>query len=130
MLIYIDNPTYLRVYRSNAGPSGPKRTLVGRILKASYQFVPHKDAELASPEEKADVHRVIQIWIDGHRTKLRAEALNFPEIARRVAEYYATTTDDVEMRLISAAVLQMSRALRKVDQGAPASVSSYVQPRR
>ena len=25
MLIYIDNPTYLRVYRANDGPIGPKR---------------------------------------------------------------------------------------------------------
>ena len=130
MLIYIDNPTYLRVYRTNADPSGPKRTLVGRILKASYQFVPHKDAELASPEEKADVHRVIQIWIDGHRIKLRAEAMSFPEVARRVAEFYAASPDDVEKRLISAAVVQLSRALRKVDQGAPASSSNNVEPRR
>jgi hypothetical protein len=118
MLIYIDNPTYLRVYRANDGPIGPKRILVGRILKANYQFVGYKKAELASAEEEIDVQRVIQACKDAHQTKLRSEALSFPEVARRVAEFYTASTDDVERRLISAAVLQLSRALRKVDQGA------------
>ena len=118
MLIYIDNPTYLRVYRANDGPIGPKRILVGRILKSNYQFVAHKDTELTSTEEEIDVQRVIQACKDAHRTKLRSEAMSFPEVARRVTEFYAASTEDVERRLISAAVLQMSRALRKLDQGA------------
>ena len=84
MLIYIDNPTYLRVYRANDGPIGPKRILVGRILKANYQFVGYKKAELASAEEEIDVQRVIQACKDAHQTKLRSEALSFPEVARRV----------------------------------------------
>ena len=74
MLIYIDNPTYLRVYRANDGPIGPKRILVGRILKANYQFVGYKKAELASAEEEIDVQRVIQVCKDAHQTKLRSEA--------------------------------------------------------
>jgi hypothetical protein len=130
MLIYIDHPTYLRVYRANEGPIGPKRILVGRILKANYQFVGHKKAELASAEEEIDVQRVIQACRDAHQTRLRSEAMSFPEIARRVAEFYAAATDDVEKRLISAAVLQMSRALRKVDQAAPASQPAGVPDRR
>ena len=121
MLIYIDNPTYLRVYRANDGPIGPKRILVGRILKANYQFVGYKKAELASAEEEIDVQRVIQACKDAHQARLRSEALTFPEVARRVAEFYTASTDDVERRLISAAVLQLSRALRKADQGAQSS---------
>ena len=99
-------------------PIRPKRILVGRILKANYQFVGYKKAELASAEEEIDVQRVIQACKDAHQTKLRSEALSFPEVARRVAEFYTASTEDVERRLISAAVLQLSRALRKVDQGA------------
>ena len=130
MLIYIDHPTYLRVYRANDGPIGPKRILVGRILKANYQFVGYKKAELASAEEEIDVQRVIQACKDAHQTRLRSEALSFPEVARRVAEFYTASTDDVERRLISAAVLQLSRALRKVDQGGQASQPVAVQQRR
>jgi len=115
MLIYLDHPTYVRVYRANDGASGSNRILVGRILKSNYQFVPHRDAGLASPDEEADVQRVIQFWTDSHLLKRRAQALNFPEVARQVAEFYATSKDDVEKRLISAAVLQLSRALRRVD---------------
>lgn len=117
MLIYVDYPTYLRVYRANEGPVGPKRILVGRILKASGQFVGHRNAELASAEEEIDVQRVVQAYRDGQQSKLRSEAMSFPEIARRVTDFYTASADDVERRLISAAVLQMSRALRKVDQG-------------
>jgi len=127
MLIYIDKPTYLRVYRANDGPVGPKRILVGRILKANYQFVGYKKAELESAEEEIDVQRVIQAYRDGYQAKLKSEAMSFPAIARRVAEFYAASTDDVEKRLISAAVLQLSRACRKVDLTAQANQPVAVQ---
>ncbi|WP_428659381.1 hypothetical protein [Reyranella sp.] len=118
MLIYVDNPNNLRVYRSIDSPGGPKRMFLGRILKASYEFIGDTEEELPSKEEKSDIQRVIQTFKDAQQIKLKAEALSFPEVARRVTEFYATSNDDVQRRLISTAVLQMSRAIRKVDEGA------------
>ncbi len=121
MLIYVDNPHNLRVYRAIDNPGGPKRLFVGRILKTNYEFVRDGEGELSSEEEESDVQRVIQACRDAQQIKLRAEAMSFPEVARRVAEFYAASTDDVEKRLISTAVLQMTRAIRKIDEGAPAT---------
>lgn len=112
MLVYIDNPNYLRVYRTNNDPDAPKRLPIGRILKSDYEFVGDKESELSS-EEVADIGRVIQVSKDVEQFRLRAEAMSFPEIARRVTEFYADSTDDVERRLISTAVQRMARAIRK-----------------
>lgn len=124
MLIYVDNPNNLRVYRAIDNPGGPKRIFVGRILKANYEFVRDTEGELSSKEEESDIERVIKACKDAQQVKLRVEAMSFPEIARRVAEFYAASTDDVEKRLISTAVLQMARAIRKVDEGASAHPST------
>lgn len=127
MLIYIDNPTYLRVYRANDDPLGPKRILVGRILKANYEFIGYEKAELSSAEEESDVQRVIQAHRDAEQARLKSEAMSFPEVARRVAEFYAASADDVEKRLISTAVTELSRACRKVDQTAQASLVAALE---
>jgi len=124
MLIYVDNPHNLRVYRAIDNPNGPKRLFVGRILKTNYEFVRDGEGALSSEEEESDIQRVIQACKDAQQTKLRAEAMSFPEIARRVAEFYAASTDDVEKRLISTALVQMTRAVRKADEGALADRSA------
>jgi hypothetical protein len=117
MLIYVDNPNNLRVYRTSDNPIGPKRIPVGRILKSNYEFVRDAEGGLSSEAEEKDVQRVIQTCKDALQTKLKAEAMSFLEVARRVTDFYAASTDDVERRLISTAVVQMAKAIRKVDQG-------------
>lgn len=123
MLVYLDNANSLRVYRTTETPGAP-RTFIGRIQKANFEYVKEKEGEPASEEEERDIQHVIAVCKDAHQSRLRAEALNFPEVARRVAEFYALSTNDAEKRLISTALQQMTRAVRRVDQGPEATQQS------
>lgn len=123
MLVYLDNAISLRVYRTTEAPGAP-RTFIGRIQKSNFEYVREKEVEPASEEEEREIQHVIQVCKDAQQSRLRSEALSFPEIARRVAEFYAVSTSDVEKRLISTALQQMTRALRKVDQGMEANQQS------
>lgn len=124
MLIYVDTPTHLRVYRIVDNANGQKNVIVGRIPKTTYEFVKDPKGEFPSEEEEIDIRRVVELHRDAQQTKLRAEALSFPELARRTAEFYAASTDDVERRLISTAVMRMARAIRKINDGASANPSA------
>jgi len=47
---------------------------------------------------------------------LRADALRFPEVARRAAEYYANRATEVEKQMIATAALEITRAIRKTSK--------------
>ncbi|MCW5735493.1 MAG: hypothetical protein KIS73_15270 [Enhydrobacter sp.] len=123
MLVYLDSATSLRVYRTTEIPGAP-RTFIGRIQKTSFEYVQEKEGEPTSEEEERDIQQVVQVYKDAHQSRLRLEASSFPEIARRVAEFYASSASDVEKRLIVSALQQMSRAIRKVDQVTEANQQS------
>lgn len=116
MLIYIDTANYIRVYRVDGDAEGRKRAPVGRIAKASYDFIAVPEAVLTGDEER-DIRQIVEIHRTAKASSPRVEAMGFPELARRVTEYYTTGATEVERRLIATAVLQMVRSLRKVDNG-------------
>jgi hypothetical protein len=116
MLIYVDAAKFIKIYRSNESSEGSRRIRLGSIAKRTYEFRADENAAVTDAE-RAELETVVESYKAADAAKVRAHALAFPEIARQVAEYYAEHATEVEKRLISVAVLEMARAIRKADKG-------------
>jgi hypothetical protein len=115
MLIYVDAPKFIKVYRPNESGEGAKRIRLGVITKTTYDFRADEKAAVTD-EETVEMEKIVETYKAADAAQVRAYAVGFPEIARLVAEYYAEQATDVEKRLISLAVLEMTRAIRKADK--------------
>jgi hypothetical protein len=127
MLIFIDTPKFFRVFRLQRSPDdAPKRVRIGRLMKAGYEF--HVDDGFSvDAEERAQIDSVAETLKDADAHLLRADALRFPEIARRTREYYVNHATDVEKQLIATAAIEITRAVRKADkQGEEESLKEAV----
>jgi hypothetical protein len=113
MLAFIDTPKFFRVVRLEQAADGAvKRVRIGRLMKADQEFrvvegFTPNDGEQVQIEKFADILRDASVHL------LRADALRFPEMARRAAEYYLSSATDVERQLIATAALEITRAIRK-----------------
>jgi hypothetical protein len=115
MLIYVDAPKFVKVFRGNPSGEGSRRIRLGVIMKVSHDF--REDLKTpATPDEKAEIAKAIEIMSGATEAQTRADVLRFPEIARQVAEYYATSASEFEKGLISTAALELTRAVRKADK--------------
>jgi hypothetical protein len=115
MPIYVDGPKFIKVLRVNEGAEGARRTRLGIIMKGDFGFRADKDAA-ATDAEVADMQQVIQIYKSADEAQTRADMLRFPEIARKVAEYYLTSATEAEKGLIATALQEALRATRKADK--------------
>jgi hypothetical protein len=115
MPIYVDGPKFIRVFRVNEGAEGARRTRLGIIMKSDFGFRADKDTS-ATEAEVADMQQVIQIYQSADEAQARTDMLRFPEIARKVSEYYVTSATEAEKNLIATALLEALRATRKADK--------------
>lgn len=115
MLVFIDAPKFYRVFRlEQATEDGVKRVRIGRMMKVDYEFRIDEGCSVnAQEQEQIDGFAVTLKEADAHL--LRADALRFPESARRASEYYKHATD-VEKQLIATAALEVTRAIRKASK--------------
>jgi hypothetical protein len=116
MLIFIDAPKFFRVFRMEDTADGAvKRLRVGRLMKAGYEFRVD-DGSSIGHEEQRQIDDCSQTLKSAESNLLRADAMRFPEIARRAAEYYANQATDVEKQLIATAAFEVTRAVRKASK--------------
>ena len=112
MLVFVDAPKFFRVFRLNESQS---RSRIGRIMKPNHEFR-EEEGVIVSDEERADIQNVTETLQKGDVATNRANAVRFPEAARLAWEYYAGSATDVEKRLIAAAALEITRAIRKAER--------------
>ena len=113
MLVFIDAPKFLRVFRlQRSADDVPKRVRIGRLMKAGYEFR-IDEGNSVEVEEQAQIDSMAETLKDADAHLLRADALRFPEIARRAAEYYANHATQVEKKMILTAAVEVTRAVRK-----------------
>lgn len=117
MLICVDGPKLIRVYRPNDAGRGGKRTRLGMISKRDYEFKAEGN-EALTPDESVEVEEIINSYKDAELAQIRAHGMLFPQVARQVVEYYATQASDVQKRMIAVAVQEMARAIKISDRGA------------
>ena len=113
MLVYVDAAKFIKVYRSG---QGGRRHRLGVIAKRNHEFRADANVDLTD-EERAEMAKVVESYQAAEAAKVRANALAFPELAREIAEYYVEHATDLEKGLISVAVLEMMRAIRKAERG-------------
>jgi hypothetical protein len=84
-------------------------------MKADQEF---RVVEGLSPsdEERTHIERFAETLREADGYLLKADALRFPEMARRAAEYYSNGATDVEKQLIATAALEITRAVRKANR--------------
>jgi hypothetical protein len=116
MLVFIDAPKFLRVFRMEKTADGTaKRIRVGRLMKAGYEFRVDEGLSISS-EEQVQIDGFSEALKSAEAHLVRADALRFPEIARRTAEYFANGATEVEKQLIATAALEITRAVRKASK--------------
>jgi hypothetical protein len=116
MLIYVDAPKFIKVFREKTSAEGARRVRLGIIFKGLYEFRADTTNK-ATADEQAEIAKAIETMQSASQVQARADALRFPEIARHVAEYYESGASDFEKGLISVASLEMIRTLRRADKG-------------
>lgn len=127
MLLFLDSPKFIKVLR--AGVKGEARAPVGVISKNTFEVRDGTNASL-SPDEREEIRAVVGGYREVAEIQRNLDVKRFPQIAREVAEYYATDATALERKQISAALVEALRVVRKSDQGAegtkrrPAPVTS------
>ena len=117
MLIYVDAPKVIRVYRPGEATDGPKRITLGTITKNTC-VSGSNGGHRGRKSRNGNGRRQLQSCRDGQGPR---PGPIVPEIARQIAAYYAAEATDIEKHLISVAVLEMSRAIKKADRPQAAS---------
>lgn len=112
MLVYVDTERSVRIFSSDDPERKPVQ--VGAVLKTTFEVRLESNALLseAELEEIQDVAERLRIAAG---TQKRLDALRFPEITRQVLSYYTTIADELEKRLISSALRQAVRTIRRHD---------------
>jgi hypothetical protein len=116
MLAFIDAPKFHRVFRlEHMNDGAVKRVRIGRLMKADQEFRAVEGISL-SDEEQAEVEKLKATLKEAEAYLLKADALRFPEMARRASEYYLNAATEVEKQLIATATLEITRTIRKASR--------------
>ena len=116
MLLFLDFPKWIKILREVKDGEGKRsRDLVGAIAKADLDVPPALNGELSS-RELQETERVLQLYREADAVEARYWALKLPVILRRVTDYYASTEDEDERKLVRQAILQALMAVRRTDR--------------
>lgn len=115
MLIYIDAPKFIKVYRVDESAAGSKRVPLGVIIKNTYEFRQAPGMSRTSAEQD-EIGQVVEHYRQAWISQVASDVKRFPVIAREVTEYYALHASELEKRLISTSALELIRAIRKIDK--------------
>lgn len=113
MLLFVDQVKHIRVLRSTVDATGAtSRERLGLITKATLEPTPELAATL-SPEEQDELKAAIDVFQLSRKVQRKAQAMNFPETMRIVAEYMVNDATDTERKLIVSSLMEGVRMVRK-----------------
>lgn len=116
MLVFFDQPNGVKIFRVEADAEGhPGRTRLGVVPKNTLSISGELRRQV-SAEELGDIEKMISTYQRARKGRLEQAALSFPELAREALDYYESGADDMERRLIAAAVMEAVRRLRKYER--------------
>lgn len=118
MLLFMDQQRMIKVVRAASDASGKmSRTRVGTINKVTLAKNLGKKIKL-SQEESQEIDNTLDVLRRARVVKRQAYALEFPEIIREVLEYCENGASRTERELITTAVLEATRRVRKMGKAA------------
>jgi hypothetical protein len=113
MLLFLDQQGKVKILRSTPDKSGKsRRTRVGTISKTSLTRNLARSAQL-SQQEEVEVQSALEVMRRAQAVRRHAYALEFPQIAREVMDYFENGATRMERELISSAVLEAMRRMRR-----------------
>lgn len=116
MLVFFDQPKNVKIFRVDADAEGhPGRTRIGTVPKNTLEISEEIKGQVSS-EELEDIAKMISTYQRARDSRQEQAALSFPELAREAMDYYETRADDMEKRLIAAALMEAVRRLRKYER--------------
>ena len=116
MLLFVDQPRVIKILRNSSDASGKtSRTRIGAINKVTMAKNLGKSVRL-SREETDEIENTLEVLKRAKSIKRQSYALEFPEIAREVMEYFEGGASRTERELIAIAVLEAARKVRKFEK--------------
>jgi hypothetical protein len=116
MLFFVDQPRIVKIIRVAKDDKGkPTRSRVGTFFKTSHEVKLSEDAHLTN-DEAGEVNKAIDVFKRARDVRSQYFALNFPEISREVMEYFEAGASETERELITVAITEALRKIRKLDQ--------------
>ncbi len=118
MLQFVDQPRVIKILRSTTSDAGKNtRLLIGTIDKIKAVKNLAKSVK-PTAEESAAIESALEVLRRSRSIRRQCYALDFPEIAREVMEYFEGSASRTERDLIAVAVLEAARKVRKFDKAA------------
>jgi hypothetical protein len=118
MVVCIDSEHFIKVFREHETDGKPRRVRLGVVHKAKFDIRPAPGVTI-SEEEMEELQAIVDTYRSAIESQKRTDALRFPEIARSVVEYYNNSASDIERQLISNALRETMRAMRKANRDVP-----------
>lgn len=117
MLVFIDAPKIVKIFRKEEAKADLPRTSLGFMVKSNSEIRLGAEVKI-SRDEQGELDGLVETYRQAGLAQERANILGFPAIARSVAEYYGEGASPLEKKLISVALRESLRAIRRADREA------------
>ena len=116
MLFFIDQPRIVKIIRVTKDDKGKAaRSRVGTFFKTS-QETKLDDGAHFTKDEHGEIDKALNVFRQAREVRSQYFALNFPEISREVMEYFESGASETERELITVAITEALRKIRKLDR--------------
>lgn len=116
MLVFVDQPKWIKVQRAEPSEEGMRRVRLGLISKKDFAIGDELRVSL-SPAEAEEVRQVLALYRAVTVAQQRTDALRFPHVVREVVEYLRSgAASATERALLVGAFEEGRRQLRKLEK--------------
>jgi hypothetical protein len=116
MLFFVDQQNLVKIVRVSPDATGKRtRSRVGKFYKKTLERELDDGAKFSDSEIR-EIDDVIEVYSRSNEMRRQHHALSFPEIVRETMEYFEARATEAERELITTAVSEAVRRIRRVDQ--------------
>jgi hypothetical protein len=120
MLLFIDQPKTIKIFRVEETEAGAKRIRIGAVQKGKMAIGDELKKELNSDESK-EVQNVIDMYSKSETIQTQLDVSRFPETVRNVISYIGSdASSELEKRVLTTALVEAVRVLRRGERVADA----------
>jgi hypothetical protein len=116
VLFFVDQPNIIKIIRVTADDTGKNsRVRVGTFFKNTMEKKLDEKVSFSNAELE-EIDKGFDAYIRSKDARRQFYALSFPEIAREVMEYFESSATETERELITMAITEAVRKIRKIDR--------------
>ena len=118
MLLILDQEKNYKIFRTTSENDGSvKRERIGLIPKSTFEIAEDLKSSVSN-EEMSELEETVTALKEGKDIRLKAKVHDFPAIAREVVEYVTSAGTPLEHRLVTSAILEAVRLIRRSERNA------------